>query len=251
MYTKPLLRHRLCIHKYVMGNFKNDMRCRLTFGLLIFLLCACSKREPETYSKSARDLVIGSKIIKDELAGSSYRKRAIGYFAVTNKDTSDFICIFTESKVGGKVGIDLNIPYLKNTVTHAQRFNELKWILERASEDFNFDSLSYISFGRLVQSGDLAIAVTKEYKQKNPSFKNLFVNYTAFEEFLVTSKLGRDLNEIFKPYSISITSSSVEKLFLTTKKDLYWASKVETDSTMVPEKVLDAIVMARLKKNNP
>lgn len=75
-------------------------------------------------------------------------------------------------------------------------------------------------FGRLVQNGDLAIEITKEYKQKHKTFKNLFINYNKFEKFLVTSKLGRDLESVFKPYWIAVKSVSIEKLFLTTREDL-------------------------------
>jgi hypothetical protein len=198
--------------------------------------------------KPTTDTIIGSKEINDELAGSSYRDKAIGYFVIIGKDTSNFTCIFSELKTGGRVNIDLNIPYLKKTVTHGQRFKELKLILPKASKDFDFDSLNSISFGRLVQNGDLAIEITKEYKQKNPTFRNLFVNYTAFEEFLITSKLGRDLGDVFKQYSITIASVSIEKLFLTSKKDLYWASKIETDSTEVPDRILDCQTWVKLKK---
>ena len=232
-----------------MGNCKKPtMLMRMTFGILV-LLSACAQNGLTVSQKHTADTIIGSKYINDKIAGSAYRKRAIGYFVIIDKDTSDYTCIFTESKAG-KVNIDLNIPYFKNTMTYGKRFSELKLILPRASKDFNFDSLNYISYGRLVQSGDLAIEITKEYKQKYATFKNLSTDYNKFEEFLITSKLGKDLASIFKPYSMIVASASVEKLFLTTKKDLYWASKIETDSAEVPDKILDCMTSVKLKKNN-
>ena len=220
----------------------------MTLAILTMLSLACSQNGQTERVKVTNDTVVGSKLIKDEIAGSSYRNKSIGYFVVINKDTSDFTCILIAFKENGKVGLDLNIPYLKNTVTHKQRFKELKLILTKASKDFNFDSLNYIRFGRLVQSGDLAIEITEEYKQKHKSFKNLFINYNKFEKFLVTSKLGRDIESVFKPYSIAVESVSIEKLFLTTRKDLYWASAVETNSTEVPDKILDCMTVVGLKK---
>ena len=226
------------------------MRIKMTFVFLVLLSLACSRNgQSDSFKAVPTDTIIGSKYIKDEIAGSVFRKRAIGYFVIIGKDTSDFTCIFTESK-SAVTNIDLNLPYLKPTMTYRQRLEELKLILPKASKDFNFDSLNYISYGRLVQSGDLAIEITKEYKQKHGTFKNLFTNYSKFEEFLITSKLGRDLETILKPYSISISSVSIEKLFFTTKKDLYWTSKVETDSTEVPDRILDCLTLVQLKKSN-
>ncbi|MFC5284736.1 hypothetical protein [Pedobacter alpinus] len=222
----------------------------MNLGILILLSIACSQNKQEDSLKTApTDTIIGSKNIKDEIAGSAYRNKAMGYFVIIGKDTSDFTCIFTESK-SGKINIDLNIPYLRKTMTYRQRLKEIKLILPEASKSFNFDSLNYVSYGRLVQSGDLAIEITQEYKRKHGTFKNLFTNYNKFEEFLITSKLGRDLDNILKPYQISISSVSIEKLFFTTKKDLFWASKVEADSTEIPERILDCIILVKLKKEN-
>lgn len=229
------------------------MSFRLTFGLLIFLLTACNDNRqngaPQTVNKikTSDSLNVGSKIITDEIAGSAFRKRAIGYFVVTDKDTSDFTCIFYESKDGSKVGIDLNIPYLKATMAYRQRIDELKTILPKAAMDFDFDSLTSIRFGRLILSGDLAIEVTKQYGQKFGT-SNTVPDDKTVELFLRESKLGSDLDGIFKPYSISVDNISLEKLFFTTKKELFWTSKIETDSANVPDKILDCMLIAELKK---
>jgi hypothetical protein len=195
------------------------------------------------------DTVIGSKTIIDEIAGSAYRKRATGYFVIIGKDTSDYTYIFTESKDGGKVGIDLNIPYSKAAMTYRQRLEELKIVLPKAATDYNFDSLTSISFGRLILSGDLAIDITNQYRQKfGTSDKIKVEDYKVVEQFLASSKLGADLDKLFKPYSISIDKVSIEKLFFTTKKELYWASKIETDSINTPDKILDCMTWVKLTK---
>ena len=184
--------------------------------------------------------------ISDEIAGSAYRKRGIGYFVVIDKDTSDFHCIFTESK-DGNVNINLQIPYLKKSTTHVERMKELKLILDNANNDFNFDSLKYIGFGRLILSGDLAVEITNEYVKKFGTNSKL-MDYKTMKQFFIDSKLGYDLNNVFKPYSIIVTDVSLEKLFFTTKKDLYWASRIEIDSSLVPEKIIDCITWVELKK---
>jgi len=229
------------------------MSIKLTLGLLaIFLTASNNNRQysiaqTTTENKVIIDTIVGSKTITDEIAGSAYRKRAIGYFVIINKDTSDYTCILTESKDGGNVGIDLHIPYLKASMSYSQRLAELKILLPSAAKDFNFDSLRGISFGRLVLSGDLAIDVTKQYFQKFGTSDKL-ESYTTVGQFLKESKLGTDLNILFKPYSISVDKVSIEKLFLTSRQDLYWASKIETDTTKVPDKILDCITWATLTK---
>ena len=70
------------------------MRIKMTFVFLTILSLACSQNgQSDSFKVVATDTIIGSKYIKDEIAGSAYRKRAIGYFVIIGKDTSDFTCI--------------------------------------------------------------------------------------------------------------------------------------------------------------
>ena len=138
----------------------------------------------------------------------------------------------------------------KASMTYRQRLDELKTILPKAATDYNFDSLTSISFGRLILSGDLAIDITNQYRQKfGTSDKIKIEDYKVVEQFLATSKLSSDLNNLFKPYSISVDKVAIEKLFFTTKKELYWASKIETDSINTPDKILDCMTWLKLTKD--
>lgn len=229
------------------------MNKKIALGFLLVFLTGCNDNRQNNFvliatdNKITIDTIVGSKTINDEIAGSAFRKRAIGYFVIINKDTSDFTCIFTESKKSSEVGIDLNIKYFKASMTYQKRLDELKIILPKAATDFNFDSLSSISLGRLILSGDLAIEVTKEYRQKFGTSNNL-ESYAAVEQFLKESKLGSDIDTIFKKYSLSVEKVSIEKLFLTSRDELYWASKIETDSSNIPDKILDCLTWVKLKK---
>lgn len=229
------------------------MKIQLTFGVCIILLTACNENKQNNLSQTddktaaSGDTIVGTKIITNEIAGSAHRNRAMGYYLTVDKDTSDFICIFFESKDGGKVGIDLNIPYSKRSMTYRQRLSEFQTILPIASKDFNFDSLTSISFGRLILSGDLAIDVTKQYIEKFGTSSKIGSNRIV-ANFLNESKLATDIDSIFKPYSISVDNISIEKLFFTPKSDLYWASKIETDTTNVPEKIIDCMLWAGMSR---
>lgn len=229
------------------------MKIKIILGLLALFLISCNDHQKKSAEKEINkvsvtiDTIVGNKIITDEIAGSAYRKRAIGYFVIIDNDTSDYTCIFTEYKDNDNVGIDFNISYNKAEMPYRQRLEELKIILPQAAADFNFDSLKGINFGRLVLSGDLAIDITKQYREKFGASDKL-QNYSTVGEFLKASKLGSDLDNLFKPYFISVDKVSIEKLFFTSKQDLYSASKIETDSTDVPDKILDCMTWVKLTK---
>jgi len=228
------------------------MRSILFLNIFAVFLISCNDNRKnaqfETNHENQKlfDSIVCRYDISDEIAGSAYRKRGIGYFVVVNKDTSDFNCIFTESKEG-KVNVNMKIPYLKKSTTHLDRMKELKLILNQANNDFNFDSLDYISLGRLILNGDLAVEITNDYIKRFGT-NNKLMDYPTMKQFFIDSKLGDDLNKVFKPYSIKVTGVSLEKLFFTTKEDLYRAGKIEMDSTLVPEKILDCITWVKLTR---
>lgn len=228
------------------------MRLIIKIGLLFFLFIACNNFVPvnsltiKEKNELANDTIIGSKTIT-ELAGAAYRKRATGYFVIHGKDTSNFTCIFIELKDSGRVVIDLNIPYPMDEVTYRQRLSELKLILPSAKKDFDFDLIGSIYLGRLVQNGDIAIEITNQYLEKFGQPQKI-TDYKKVESFLKKSQLGVDFNKIFNPYSIYVEGVSTEKLQFFPKKELLFMSKVESDTTNIPEKILDCMTWVMLKK---
>ena len=221
-----------------------------TILILTVFLFGCNNNQQSGFTQTTTqtvDTIVGRKIITDEIAGSAYRERAIGYFVIIDKDTSDYTCIFTEYKDRGIVGIDLNIPYSKTEMTYRQRLEELKIILPKAASDFNFDSLTVMYFGRLVLSGDLAVDITKQYRQKFGTGDQL-ENYTTVEQFLKESKLGTDLNALLEPFSIAVDKVTIEKLILASQEELLGRNEIETDTTDVPCKILDCITSVKLTK---
>jgi len=221
--------------------------------LLLFagiFICACNpvnnnKKEAEAHKinqATIADTIVGHKEITDEIAGSAYRKRATAFFVVIGEDTSTFKPIFLESKNDGRVGIDLNLKYASNTNSHAQRLAELRLILPHAFEHYNPDLLKGISVGRLILTGDLAIAVTQQFHQKYGVHKSITKqDYDDIANFLLHSKLADDFNKLFDTYSITVNNIWVEKVFLSPKQSLLRNSRVTTDTSEVPSYVLDAL----------
>ena len=228
-------------------------------SILIFLLFvvfySCSnqneqkkKIENEIKIEKFSDTIIGKKNITNEIAGSAYRKRATGYFVVVKKDTSGFMPIFSESKDNGRIGISQKLPYSNETETYFQRLSELKLILPEAAKEFNFDSLSNMSIGRLILSGDLAITITEEYKNKFGEKEVITTaDYSEISEFLLESRLTKDLNKLFEPYSKSVEKVRIEKVFFATRDELLKFSKVSKDTADIPNKILDCMTWIKFK----
>jgi len=228
----------------------NHSKIVLIFAFLL-LVVACN--EPKTIANQNNtqptvesiDTIVGKRIITNEIAGANYRKRATGYYLIVNNDTSDFVSIFSESNEG-KVSISFFLD--KGTKIHAQRITELKAILPTASTEFDLDSLSSIDMGRLISHGDLTIEITNQYLQKFEVKKPL-QDYQTTAAFLKESKLADDFNTLLQPYSILVSGVSIEKLFFTSSSSIYSNCKIETDSSAVPEEVMDCMTWVTLKKS--
>jgi len=118
-----------------------------------------------------------------------------------------------------------------------------------AAKEYDFALLSGIFIGRLIEAGDLAIAVTHQYEEKiGEPGKIRVADYKGISQFLTKSKLETDFNELFSPFSLVVKNVGVEKVFFATRNDLLSASKIETDTSMVPEKILDCLTSIRFRK---
>ncbi|MDD4108590.1 MAG: hypothetical protein PHH93_07720 [Prolixibacteraceae bacterium] len=236
----------------------------ITFILLTAsLVISCSTRSvkeqkaiPAKQVPVPSDPVVSNKDLLGAVAGSAYLKRATGYFLMADGDTSAFMPIFSESKETGQVSLNLNLPYAGRTAVSAERnsnaiscpkpyskwIKELKMILPVASNDYNLDSLKSISIGRLILTGDLAIKITRQYKNIIAENERITTaDYDEISRFLLTSALTGDFNELLKPWSLKVSKVSIEKTFFTTKGDLLNNSVTETNPSDIPETILDCI----------
>ncbi|MDW3208421.1 MAG: hypothetical protein R8N23_01040 [Reichenbachiella sp.] len=219
------------------------------FALLIFLW-ACEPKEKSTKEEVSESSPVETESIilrfnvNEELAGSAYREKATGYLMVLDGDSTLFFPAFTKSKKEGRVNLILG---LHPSLTYHEQMKHLKTILPYASKDYNFDSLSGVFVGRLVQTGDLAIQVTNEYLNDFGGYTSTATSeYDTIASFLAASQLGRDFDQIFAPYDMAVTGTSVEKVFYT---ELYESIKIDSAlHSQWPEKILDAMVWVRIGK---
>lgn len=194
-----------------------------------------------------KESTVAKAHITNELAGSAYRKRADSYFIVTGSDTSSFKPVFSEAIETGLVSLNLNLPYSKATVSYEKRLFQLKQILERVKQDYQLDSLTSVSYGRLILSGDLAIEMTKEYEERFGQTEQVSTKqYKQISQFLLTSILSKDLNRLLKPYHRSVKRIGIEKVFFTTKNELLSYSYVEQDTSLLPPRIIDFMTWIEL-----
>ena len=217
------------------------------FALLLVAMACQSKDKPTTLTESLPkepDTLVLRFDVNEELAGSAYRNKATGYLLVVDQDSTLFFPAFTKAKNDGRVNLILG---LHPSLTFGEQMNQLQTILPYAAKDYNFDSLSSIYVGRLVQTGDLAIRVTGEYLDAFDGYGSTATSeYDTIASFLVTSQLGRDFNQLFAPYDLNVIGTSVEKVFFTSlNKSIKIDSSLHID---YPEKILDAMVWLKLDK---
>ena len=212
---------------------KNSIRVSLIlFSLIIGTSCRDKQAEEDTNST-----VIGYQEITDELAGSAYRTRARSYFVVQDQDTSNFSCIFSDAKADSSVNV--RIAFHKD-LSYDQQLQEMKLIFSKAAQDFNMRRLKGLGIGRLVESGDLAVRITQQYREQFGDNTRIG-SYAKVALFLMQSPLRTDLDTLLRPYGHTVDHIGVEKVFFTDKKVLYGYSKLTTDSTAIPELILDCM----------
>lgn len=218
--------------------------------MLAGLLLACQPKEKPATTTEEEPVVSDSLILRfdvnKELAGSAYRNKATGYLLVVDQDSTLFFPAFTQSKDAGRVSLILG---LHPSLTYHTQMTQLQAILPQAAKDYNFDSLSAVYVGRLVQTGDLAIQVTNEYlKAFDGHGSTATTEYATIASFLASSQLGKDFDQLFAPYDLEVTGTSVEKVFYT---EMYESITIDSARhTQFPEKVLDAMVWVKLGKKD-
>lgn len=224
----------------------------LTYINIIILLWYCDspKKIRNEQIKDQSIQLIGTLDLTKEVAGSNYIKSATQYFVIDKNDTSNFTPLFSESLNGGEIALKLNLSYIQKNTSHSQRMDELIKILSKASSQYNIDSLQSISVGRLIQTGDLAINIANQYTDAyDDSTQIKTTDYKILSNFLLTTKLTSDFNDLLEPYALSVKSIDIEKAFFSDKATLFNYSELETDSLLVPDKILDCITWLTLEKN--
>ena len=190
--------------------------------------------------------VIDTLVSKNIIIDQNYQD--IEYYLIVENDTSDFRIVFSKNVNNGEIIVSAqhNLTYNEGKL-YKSKLKELKRILCRAEEDINYDSLSTLLIGRLITTGDLAIAVTNEFINK---YGDRFdkTDYKYVPKFLLESKLADDINKLFRQYSLYVDNISIEKLGFIPSEFITSSSIIETPRSEIPEKIIDCMIWIDLKK---
>lgn len=187
------------------------------------------------------DTIVISKPITDEIAGSAYRKRATQYQFVHQADTSGFSIIFIESNKNdfdheGTVYAELIFD--RNKSIREQK-EELAFLLNKASEEYEFDSLKSIFSLWLPNLGDLNIRASRELEMDKDK-KLILKDFWKLNDFLLKSSLAKEMNEWFKKYNLTVKQFSIEHFNFSSKPEtLRLDSKIETKPDYFPKSIME------------
>jgi hypothetical protein len=198
--------------------------------LTLIVITSCSDNTSQTTKLALSDTTVRKIIV----AKNNDKIGEAIYFLVYSNDTSTQRCYFSQDS--NEVAINI---YDDNDLSYREEKNELKLILREASKDFRLDLLNKIWDVPLIATGDLAITITKqlpsEYLERSLS------NFDV-ANFLLTSKLTDDLNELLMPYGKKIQKCIVEKAGFIDSSVILKNNKIETPKSEIPSKILDAQV---------
>ena len=214
------------------------MKSSLLLTSLIYLSCGLPSTKKDL-EKTKNDTVVISKKITDEIAGSSYRKRATKFQLVNLMDTSKFSIIISESnnnEFDHEGSIYLEIYFDKNK-NYKEQKQELKKILIEAARHYNLDSLKSIYSIWPPSLGDLNIKISKELENKN-GLKAVPENYRKLCDFLLTSSLTQEMNDVFKDYKLIVKGYGIEHFGYSDIETLKEYSKIESQPNTFPKKII-------------
>jgi len=219
---------------------------RLALLIILVFLLSCSRKENFRKDDKKVDTIVAKTNIKNE-----YYTRVTRYNLIIAGDSSR-TCIFSYQDKDGKVNLHLGLGSTSRKVNYIeqkpyrQRYNEIKKLMPYATADFNTDSLKDISIGFLMETGDLAIDVSREYFKRygNPGRLNWQQIHGKkrehVHEILMSSRCSENLNRLLYPIGKKIDKvNPIEKLMFEPKETVFRYNVVESDTTQIPEYIMD------------
>lgn len=234
--------------RYIVNNQEPNLMKQLALLLLsIILLCSCSKKENLQPEKKIQDTVV-VKINRK----SDYYSQAVAYKLVIAGDTSKTGIYFFRNK-GGKLhlGLGLGMGSTKSkyieTKPYRLRYLEIEKLMKQAFLDMDTKSLEDVSIGWLMETGDLAIDVSRDYFKRygNPGRIGWHQigpkKRDQIDEILITSRTGQDVNRLLTPFGKKIDRViRKEQLMFEPKEVLKHYTIYETDPSLIPDFIMNA-----------
>jgi len=187
--------------------------------------------------------LVGKQDVTLTIPGAEHIKKAYSYSVMLGANPSLFKCHFSQWKADNSLFfVSKFVPAL----SYRLEMNELKSIVAEADKDFNLDSLKTIGVGELIETGDLAITITKAYL-KTYGDKNKKVNQQV-DTFLLHSQLVLDFNALLNPYGLEVKQVLTEKMTFESSEHLTKHSVIESLPTDIPQNILNGIMYLKVGK---
>ncbi len=212
--------------------------------ILLFYACKEKKSGKEIKKENSQEQVVQQKAKNDTIIVKRKTENAgeLVYFPVVRKDTIGFEVIFTNVTDGSRIAE----IHFKNTLPYSTQYRFLELIFRKASEEASFFRLGFIDINTLPETGDLAIAVTRQLLQENEDLEEQLKDYENVSDLLMGTKITSDFNALLQPYRMKVNEYDLEKVFLMDRKYLSEEVELETPSGEIPDKVLEAIVWIKV-----
>ena len=168
--------------------------------LILLLFYHCTNDNKKAYkTENKNDTVVVKKnlTIEQNNSFSIQKVKEIQYFVSVNGKKSNLKDNFSERN-DGKVVINRkfdfpNLPPQRNVF----EFDELKYILHEAKDDFNIDSLSYMIHGTLDTSKNLNSVknITQKFLQTKENNSNISTSdYSKISDLILQSHIVKEIN---------------------------------------------------------
>lgn len=182
------------------------MRYLILIAISIVSCTNFQKQNVKSREVEDSDTIVKSHKIKSSLS------QEVKYFLILNKKPSNFKVVFKEHLYMNKRSVYVTMQTSLDTNEHKKRMAEFAKIITKASDDFVLDTI-VLNLGQLSKLGGVSAEITKEYQVQHRRDSCNWSDYKMVAELIQKSSFCKQLNWVFKPYSMRVDHVAIEKLF--------------------------------------
>lgn len=199
-------------------EMKNRIFIKLTLIIsftLVFISCnqETKKNNQTTVTNDKTDTIIVKH--KNDLNKSyevGFLSKSYSYYWLVDNDTLDFSVNAREYEKDSTLHLSIHHKEPKIFTTTLTKINEC---LPRIREDFHLTKLNSLYFRDPIYYFDLIKVLSSEYEKQ---FGRKNISYEKLNQFLLKSKLNKQLDNFANPLDKKVNRYSIEKFHLTDKK---------------------------------
>ena len=214
--------------------------------ILSFISCYQDKKSldrTDEKSKNNKDtIIVKNKNILDKSYEVDFYSKSFSYYWLVDKDTLDFAINVTEYQEDST--LQINISH-KEPILFSTALKKINESFPLIKQDFNLSKLNSFYFRDPIYYFDLTKELSTEYEQQ---FGRKSISYEKLNQFLLNSKLNKQMDHIVNPLDKKVIRYGIEKFHLTEKK--YIGDYLpNVDLTKYPEFIINGMGINVLLEN--